>query len=176
MDIMELGAIGELVGGVAVIASLLYVGLQVQQSNRIAKAESARAQIYAYNAEFLSPLSDPDQMQLFRDGVRDFAALDDNSKAVFHAHVMKVFNLGHMDFTLKRQGMITEYTSSSYQAWCARIIRTPGLDEWWDGTKRALPAAYVQFLETLRDETEGALTVTDAVVWYGSPDPVREEA
>ncbi len=32
MDIMELGAIGELVGGVAVIGSLLYVGLQVRQS------------------------------------------------------------------------------------------------------------------------------------------------
>jgi hypothetical protein len=29
MNIMELGAIGELVGGVAVIASLIYVGLQV---------------------------------------------------------------------------------------------------------------------------------------------------
>jgi hypothetical protein len=34
MDIMELGAIGELVGGVAVIGSPLYVGLQVRQSNR----------------------------------------------------------------------------------------------------------------------------------------------
>jgi hypothetical protein len=29
MDIMELGAIGELVGGVAVIASPVFVGLQV---------------------------------------------------------------------------------------------------------------------------------------------------
>ena len=37
MDIMELGAIGELVGGVAVIGSLIYVGLQVRHS-----AEQAR--------------------------------------------------------------------------------------------------------------------------------------
>ena len=43
MDIMELGAIGELVGGVAVIASLLYVGLQVRQTNQINRAESVRA-------------------------------------------------------------------------------------------------------------------------------------
>ncbi len=28
MDIMEFGAIGEMVGGVAVIGSLIYVGLQ----------------------------------------------------------------------------------------------------------------------------------------------------
>lgn len=34
MNIMELGAIGELVGGVAVIASLLYVGHQVRHNTR----------------------------------------------------------------------------------------------------------------------------------------------
>ena len=34
MNIMELGAIGELAGGVAVIASLIYVGLQGRQGNR----------------------------------------------------------------------------------------------------------------------------------------------
>ena len=43
MDIMELGAIGELVGGVAVIGSLLYVGLQVRQSNQLNRAESVRS-------------------------------------------------------------------------------------------------------------------------------------
>jgi hypothetical protein len=37
MDMMELRAIGELVGGVAVIASLIYVGLQVRQSNNLAQ-------------------------------------------------------------------------------------------------------------------------------------------
>ncbi len=35
MDIMELGAIGELVGGVAVIGSLIYLALQVRQGNQI---------------------------------------------------------------------------------------------------------------------------------------------
>ncbi len=40
---MELGAIGELVGALAVIGSLVYVGLQIRQSNRLEKAESVRA-------------------------------------------------------------------------------------------------------------------------------------
>ena len=40
MEIMELGAIGELVGGVAAIASLIYVGIQVRQS-----AQATRAQL-----------------------------------------------------------------------------------------------------------------------------------
>ena len=36
MDLMELGAIGELVGGVAVIATIAFLGVQVRQGNRLA--------------------------------------------------------------------------------------------------------------------------------------------
>ncbi len=34
MDIMELGAIGELVGGVAVLVTLVYLAVQVRQGRR----------------------------------------------------------------------------------------------------------------------------------------------
>ena len=36
-NIVELGAIGELVGGMAVIGSFLYVGLQIRQNTRAVK-------------------------------------------------------------------------------------------------------------------------------------------
>ena len=36
MDIMELGAIGELVGGVAVIATLVYLAMQIRSSQKTA--------------------------------------------------------------------------------------------------------------------------------------------
>ena len=41
MDIMELGAIGELVGGVAVIGSLLYLALQVRHGNSLVQATAS---------------------------------------------------------------------------------------------------------------------------------------
>jgi hypothetical protein len=34
---MKLGAIGELVGGVAVVGTLLFVGIQIRHSNRLAQ-------------------------------------------------------------------------------------------------------------------------------------------
>ena len=40
MDIMELGAIGELVGGVAVLVTLIYLAVQIRQGNERAKRET----------------------------------------------------------------------------------------------------------------------------------------
>lgn len=50
MNIMELGAIGELVGGVAVIASLAYVGLQIRQNTSAVRANSAQGFADSINA------------------------------------------------------------------------------------------------------------------------------
>ncbi len=44
MDIMELGAIGELVGGVAVIATLIYLALQVRQNSEALNRTNDHAQ------------------------------------------------------------------------------------------------------------------------------------
>ncbi|MGI9262517.1 MAG: hypothetical protein ACR2QR_10805 [Woeseiaceae bacterium] len=43
MTIQDWGAIGEMIGGVAIIVSLLYVGLQLKQGNREAKAATLQA-------------------------------------------------------------------------------------------------------------------------------------
>jgi hypothetical protein len=42
MDILELGAIGELVGGVAVVGSLLFVGVQIRQGTRMTEKRALR--------------------------------------------------------------------------------------------------------------------------------------
>ncbi len=172
MTIVELGALGELLGAIAVMGSLVYVGRQLNQSNKTAKAESARANILSYNAEFLTPIADPERMQLFRAGLNHFETLDRNAQAAFHAQIIKVFNLGMTDFALQRAGMVTEMTSAGFQRWCAMILRTPGLDTWWEGTKLALVPDYVEYLEALRDAEPGP-SMVEAVRWYGPDEGAR---
>ena len=85
MDIMELGAIGELVGGLAVVGSLIYVGLQVRQSNRLTQAETVQAYVHAYNRDVLSPLHDRSIGETFRRGMNDFQNLNQEEQISVHA-------------------------------------------------------------------------------------------
>ena len=43
MSLQDWGAIGELLGGVAIIVSLLYVGLQIKHGNRETRASTLEA-------------------------------------------------------------------------------------------------------------------------------------
>ena len=82
MDIMELGAIGELVGGVAVIASLIFVGAQVRQNTMSLK--TANAQSLADTALHFSTLlgSNPQVALTFNRGLAG-DTLDPGEQAQF---------------------------------------------------------------------------------------------
>ena len=55
MNIMELGAIGELVGGVAVIATLIYLAVQIRQGNQAGAREAHRAWVTDMNRGLFEP-------------------------------------------------------------------------------------------------------------------------
>ena len=172
MDIMELGAIGELVGGVAVIGSLLFVGLQVRLSNRLARAEATRTWVHSYNTQIFAPLGDPERMQLYRDGLNRFDALDRNSQAAFHAQLMKIFLLGQSDFLLQRQGLADKTMASVVDSVSVGILRSPGLGNWWKSTKGVLHPDYGNHLEALRKASKGP-GFTDTLPWYGPDLPAE---
>ncbi len=74
MNLMELGALGELVGGIAVIGSLVYLGLQVRQSNSLAVSR-AHEEATRASSELAYRFTDPASVDLFVRANRDWSSL-----------------------------------------------------------------------------------------------------
>ncbi len=68
MGIMELGAIGELVSGIAVVASLIFVGLQVRQNTATTRAASHHAITDSFNEGNWLLARDPTLSELYLRG------------------------------------------------------------------------------------------------------------
>ena len=139
MDIMELGAIGELVGGIAVVGSLIYVGLQVRQSNQLNRAESVRAYVRDYNA-LLAKLTDPDFAELMRKASVDFNNLSRNDQLRAHGWLFPHVMLGFGNFFVDREG--AEPLSVLADQSNAITISAPGFAQWWEVIGRAVPTDY----------------------------------
>jgi hypothetical protein len=65
MDWNALGAIGELVGGGAVLVTLIYLAVQVRQSNFAGQRESFRGYVSELNNRLLEPQRNPEFVELF---------------------------------------------------------------------------------------------------------------
>ncbi len=85
MDIVELGALGELIGGVgsavggiAVLATLIYLALQVRQNTSAIRASSSQEWANATSEIFMRIGGDLESARIWRIAQRDPEALDDD--------------------------------------------------------------------------------------------------
>ncbi len=165
MDIMELGAIGELVGGVAVIASLVFVGLQVRSNTRTAVAASQNAWVADYNSMLMAIRGDPEWMRTFRRGANDFSSLSHNDQALLHVFLGAHLLSGQNVFEAVRKGQFDPETADGFIKFCAAIIKSPGLAQWWSSGRAFSNPRFVAHLEAVA-QAEDILPLHELLPWY----------
>ncbi len=68
MTMLEWGALGELIGGIAIIGSLIYVGIQIRQNTRAVRGSTLHKVTDFWGALFLR-LAEPEVAQAYAAGL-----------------------------------------------------------------------------------------------------------
>ena len=169
MNIMELGAIGELVGGVAGVGSLLYVGLQVRHSNKLAAAETVRSFLHEYNA-VMRRGAEPRMNALVRKALADFDNMDHDEKGEVHNQLLTHVMLGQTAFMLMKRGFSDPDIMNTAIGFNAVAINMHGMQEWWAMMKQSLDPEFVQFMDQERVKYP---LLTDIVPFYAPSEMSR---
>jgi hypothetical protein len=86
-----IGAIGELLGALAVCASLIYLALQIKQ-NTLSLRASAKHDATSRQLEYFDTLLDNSALRtVYRKGLRDFSSLEPDDRDVFVMLMYKAF-------------------------------------------------------------------------------------
>ena len=78
-----IGALGEVIGATAVVATLIYLSIQTRQNTKAVQHASSRGVMEDANAWRYRIVEDPDVAELFRTGLSDPNALSANDKYRF---------------------------------------------------------------------------------------------
>ena len=101
MDWQAIGALGELLGGVVVLASLAFLAIQIRrhtQALQVSSSEEANRSFAAYTAMF----TQPGISRLYRVGLSTPDVLDDDEQITFNAVVSTLFNFLAHNHSLQR--------------------------------------------------------------------------
>ena len=83
MSIDELGSVGEIVGAIATILTLIYLSLQIRQSNIQTKSEAHRVATQAWVDQQRSVFETPEKVAFMRKAMTDYDSLSQDEKGVF---------------------------------------------------------------------------------------------
>ncbi len=149
MNIMELGAIGELVGGVAVIASLVYVGFQVGHGNRLARAAVVKAGREAH-VDFIKVLcADPEMTKLYLDGVSSREELSRERRMQFDMCMSLSFRTLESQMLERRDGYLGDELWDSYERQFVAELQRPGIAAYWERNRGTYTKAFIEYVDRL---------------------------
>ncbi len=112
MTLLEWGALGELIGGIAIIASLIYVGRQLQQSKSMSRSAvrqefSAEANVWAMNIASSPSLAEAIGKVQLRD--LDLEDATDQERIQIGYAIWGVVNQAHRAHEQWKEGNLTEH-------------------------------------------------------------------
>jgi len=132
MTIEELGSIGELVGAIATVATLIYLAIQIRSNSRITRSAALQATLDGGRDHTIAPiLNNPELVGLYRRGMTSLEYLDADEQARFTwflcESVLQMQNIMH----LHEEGILATIEYDAWMAYTASIITTPGAREVW---------------------------------------------
>ncbi len=130
MDIMELGAIGELVGAGAVVASLIYVGLQIRQTTRQMKISSNEGTTRDFR-DFIRQALVGGYSKVFSDGLENYESLDERERLDFAFLMFDMFKSFENVYYHYLHGSMGEDAWLAWKRLLASYAVAPGAQHYW---------------------------------------------
>ena len=160
LKLAEMADISQIVASVAVVVSLLYVGIQVSDSARAVRSAAANDAAVAMQNWYLEVGSNRQMSDLFINSMRGTGELsvDDEFQYLMiqHAGFLGLQN----SFLMSEEGTLDPSIAASITAIILGIKDLPGFDLYWRQRKDYLHPGFVEYVEKLRtQESKGSVDI-----------------
>ena len=149
MTLSQLADLGELVGGVAVVASLVYLAIQVRQNTTTVTASTLHHNTELW-ASLFTRIAEPDLAKAYVAGMTGRAEIRPLEFTQFFLVCRAMFAAFENQYYQMRQGVLDAETYAAYE----RLISTQalafrGFRIWWEMNRSVFSPAFVDHIDAL---------------------------
>ncbi len=146
MSIQDWGAIGEMVGAIAIVVSLIYVGVQLRQSTQATRVVTSQAFLEIY-ARANNPLFEPGFRDLYWRGLGGLANLQGSEQVAFSGWMGTVMRQLESFYFQWKAGAFEEPIWSGWKRQFRDLLGYPGIQEVWVIRRHHLSDEFREFVE-----------------------------
>jgi hypothetical protein len=148
MDWQAISAISEILGATAVVASVIYLALQVRSSARSTRAQLLQG-LHSVGAQLQDEiLVNEDLLRTFTRGC-DGLDLSREEKARFEMMLSRLFNNFELYFMLSREIQLPDDVSEALHRIIIDRLRLPGVHQWWAAHPTTFSRDFVRWVDSL---------------------------
>lgn len=148
MTLSDLGNIGDFIGAIGVIASLIYVGFEVRRNTRALRAQAHETVVSGYMSSIqLIAEHAETTAKGFKSTFDEFRNFSDAEKVIIFGTFYGFFKHFEQIFAQHRQGLIG---ASDWEAWNEHIrmqFHQPGPQWWWKLRRTSFSESFRTYLD-----------------------------
>ena len=149
MDLESLAYLGEVIGAAAVVASLLYLAIQVRQSTRAQQTENYSRALERVSTMQGTLSQDNNLSRIFATGVEDASRLTTLEKIRFTWALYEAFDAFEFMFYTYKNEEIPEEVWARWSDTVAWWLIFPGVQEWWASRPVKFSDSFTEFVEAI---------------------------
>jgi len=148
----EFASIAEIIGAFAVVISLIYVGVQVNDSAGAVRSAAANDANVALQNWYLQIGSDRQTSELFYKALKSEEALSNQEEFQFLMMMHGAFLAFQNSYLLAEEGTIDAELREAITAAVLGVKDTPGMRRYWRQRKSYLHSAFANYVDQLLEQ------------------------
>ena len=150
MTLEDLGNVGEFLGGIGVVVSLLYLAVQIRQNTRSLR-RSAYESVVSSSARLSADFANDEGLaELWAKGAREYSTLSRPEQLRFASYSYSVFRSYENLFYQYEQGAVEAELWQGFHNMLVRDLKTPGLVEWWESQRNIFSSKFQRCVNELQ--------------------------
>jgi len=145
----DLASLAEVIGAVAVVISLLYVGVQVRDTTRAVRSAAVNDANTAIQSWYQMMASDPQVLKTFLDGTLSPEPLSRDEEFRFMMTTQAAMYAFQNSYLLGREGSLDVGLMSSLNSGIQAVRHTPGFGRYWAERRGYFFPEFVAYVEEL---------------------------
>jgi len=160
MTLLEWGALGELIGGIAIIVSLIYVGIQVKDNAGAVRSAAANDANVATQSWYMQIGSDRQTSELVYEALTSEVALSNQEEFQFlmmmHGSILAFQN----SYLLAEEGTIDFELRESATTAISGVKDLPGFRRYWRQRRSYLHSGFADYVgQLLQQKTDVTIDI-----------------
>ena len=139
MNWEAVGAVGEVLGAIGVIATLGYLAIQIRHSNALARAQSRQNLLDTFSQTNWEVARDDDVKRVVAASLRYWPDISDSDKTTFDLAMARYLSNLENGLLLRDTGMLDPQTFDGTANYMLMCVMTDGGHRWWKDTSFAAP-------------------------------------
>ncbi len=157
MSLEQASYLSQIVGVVAVVASLIFVGVQLRQNSLAVRAAASQAHSAIYHQITSSIVDDASFARIWRLAGEQFDSLEPDERVRFFAFTTILFRYYESSYVQWRRGQLDDEHWHTIVQQLTGSRGSPGIAEWWKRRKSWHSPAFQRWYETLPQNLETPL-------------------